>query len=121
MKDNKIKKTKDCSLDKQSQYRNYNINTVNSIEVLKECVLKVIDDITPDIMFNIVGVDYFSIKLDISNYCLESDIDISYLRSETDLEYEERLKAESKREQNGLFALKLQAEKLGYKLEKINE
>ena len=121
MNDNRIKNTKECSLDKQSHYKNYNISNVNSISALKECLLKVIDDLTSDIMFDIIGIDYLSIKLDISNHCLESDTDISYLRSETDLEYEARLESNIKMEENALLVVKLQAEKLGYKLEKINE
>ena len=121
MNDNRIKNTKECSLDKQSHYKNYNISNVNSISALKECLLKVIDDLTSDIGFNIIGIDYLSIKLDISNHCLESDTDISYLRLETDLEYEARLESNIKREENALLVVELQAKKLGYKLEKINE
>ena len=119
MTQNRIKK--EVILDRQANDACNNISTINSIGKLKKCVLKAIDDITDDLEHDIVGVSWFSVKLDISNYSLSSDTDLTYLRLENDDEYKSRLDFANRVDANALTSLKIQAKRLGYTLEKINE
>lgn len=111
---------KEVTLDRQANDAYNNLLTVNSIDKLKECVLKTIDDITANIKHDIVGVSWFSVKLDISNHSLCSDTDLTYLRLENDDEYKSRIEFVNRMDANTLTSLTIQAKKLGYRLEKIN-
>lgn len=113
--------TKEVTFDFQSKDLTNNISTINSIDKLKTCVLKAIDDIAKNIKDDIIGLSWFSVKFDVSNQYLSVDTDITYLRLENDLEYNSRLEFADKVDQNTITSLRIQAKKLGYKLEKIDE
>ena len=111
---------KEDTFDIQNNDLNNNISTINSVDKLKTCVLKIIDSITANIKQDIVGISWFSVELDISNYSLFSDTNITYLRLENDKEYNSRLEFANTIDANTFKSLEIQAKKLGYRLEKIN-